>query len=78
MESNWISLYYFSPSTVKKRRRALQLKGSRGIMRDMDEAGLAEAEQLVLNELSKDPAQRAGSRTIQAKIAYNSSLHLPR
>ncbi|KAJ3762218.1 hypothetical protein EV360DRAFT_36154 [Lentinula raphanica] len=67
-----------SASTVKNRRKELNLKGSRGVMKNMDAAGEAEAEQLILNEMSKDPAQRAGVGTIQAKVAYNTGTHLPR
>lgn len=47
-------------------------------MKTMDEEGKAEATQQILDEMSKDPAQRAGVRTIQAKVAYNSGVHLPR
>ncbi|KIK59296.1 hypothetical protein GYMLUDRAFT_60215 [Collybiopsis luxurians FD-317 M1] len=67
-----------SPSTVKNRRKELGLKGSRGVMKTLDAGGKAQAEQLVLNEMSKDPAQRAGVRTIQARVAYHSSTHLAR
>ncbi|THU96679.1 hypothetical protein K435DRAFT_858310 [Dendrothele bispora CBS 962.96] len=67
-----------SASTVKNRRATLGLKGSRGVMKTMDETGTAQATQMILNELSNDPSQRAGVRTIQAKVAYSSAVHLPR
>jgi hypothetical protein len=37
-----------------------------------------DAEQLVLMEMNKNPAQRHGVRTIQQKVAYHSETRLPR
>ena len=37
-----------------------------------------EAEQLVLDQMDKDPSRRQGVRTIQAKVAFESSHHLGR
>ncbi|KIK51884.1 hypothetical protein GYMLUDRAFT_78053 [Collybiopsis luxurians FD-317 M1] len=67
-----------SASTVKNGRRKLELTGSRGVMKNMDVEGKEEATQLILDEMSKDPAQCLGVRTIQAKVAYNSGVHLAR
>jgi len=36
-----------------------------------------EAEQLVLDQMDKDPLRRQGVRTIQAKIAFDAEQHLP-
>ena len=37
-----------------------------------------EAEQLVLDQMDKDPLRRQGVQTIQAKIAFDAEQHLPR
>ncbi|KAF8639055.1 hypothetical protein AX17_001751 [Amanita inopinata Kibby_2008] len=39
---------------------------------------MAEAEQLVLDQMDKDPSRRQGIRTIQAKIAFETEKHLTR
>ncbi|KIK90469.1 hypothetical protein PAXRUDRAFT_151886, partial [Paxillus rubicundulus Ve08.2h10] len=39
---------------------------------------MKDAEQLVLGQMNKDPAQRHGVNTIQQKVAYHSEAHLPR
>ncbi|KAJ7580940.1 hypothetical protein C8J56DRAFT_1057911 [Mycena floridula] len=38
----------------------------------------AVATQLVVNEMGKDKAKRAGVRTVQAKVAFYASTHIPR
>ena len=61
---------------VKRRRKELGLSGSRSrYVKNMDR-GIST--QLVLDELSKDPAKRMGVRTNQAKVAFNTGTHLPR
>ena len=37
-----------------------------------------EVEQLVLDQMDKDPSRRQGVRTIQAKIAFDVEQHLTR
>lgn len=63
------------PSTVKRRRKALGLTGSRSTIKTIDRA---EAEQLVITQMDADVARRAGVRTIQQRIAYEDGVHLPR
>jgi hypothetical protein len=60
---------------VKRRRKELDLKGSGSTMRTIDPAT---AEQLVIDQMDKDPAKRSGVRTIQQKIAFENAIHLTR
>lgn len=53
----------------------LGLVGSGTMIKEMS---VKDAEQLVLTEMNKDPAQRHGVRTIQQKVAYHSETHLTR
>jgi hypothetical protein len=64
-----------SDTTVKRRRKALGLRGSGATTKAMD---LRTSEQLVLHQMSNDPAQRQGVRTIQAKVAFETGQHLTR
>jgi hypothetical protein len=68
-------LVSLSATTVKRCRRELQLKGSRATMKEMP---YNRAEQLVVEQLNNDPSKHAGPQTIQARIAYEQSVHLPR
>lgn len=61
--------------TVKRRRNELGLTGSRTNTKNMPRQ---EAEQLVLDQMDKDPSRRQGIRTIQAKIAFEKEQHLTR
>ncbi|KAJ7586525.1 hypothetical protein C8J56DRAFT_1051886 [Mycena floridula] len=61
---------------VKRRRKFLGLSGSRSTA--VKEMNTSAATQLVLDEMGKDQARRSGVRTIQAKVAFNHSTHLPR
>lgn len=63
------------PSTVKRRRKALGLLGSRSTMKTIDPA---DAEQLVFAQMDADISKRAGVRTIQRRIASEEKVHLPR
>jgi hypothetical protein len=38
----------------------------------------ADAEQLILAQMDKDPAKNHGVRTIQGKVAYHDGVHLTR
>ncbi|KAJ7586451.1 hypothetical protein C8J56DRAFT_828296 [Mycena floridula] len=58
---------------VKRRRKFLGLSGSRSTAMNT-----SAATQMVLDEMGKDQAGRSGVRTIQAKVAFNHSTHLPR
>ncbi|KAM6499101.1 hypothetical protein JOM56_004609 [Amanita muscaria] len=62
-----------SASTVKRRRKDLELRGSAATTKTIDPA---EAEQLVLKALDKDPAKCSGMRTIHQKIAFDDNIHL--
>jgi hypothetical protein len=64
-----------SDTTVKRRRKQMGLRGSSVTTREMHPQV---SEQLILDQLSKDPAQRQGVRTIQAKIAFETGQHLTR
>jgi len=39
---------------------------------------VAEMEDLVLQEMEKDPVKRYGVCTVQKKIAFNEQVHVPR
>ncbi|KAJ7075958.1 hypothetical protein B0H15DRAFT_805904 [Mycena belliarum] len=64
-----------SASTVKRRRKALKLTGGAATAKTIEKAT---ARQLVLSVMDKDPAKRAGVRTVRAKIAFDDSVILPR
>jgi hypothetical protein len=64
-----------SASTVKRRRKEMMLKGSGATMKTID---IGNAEQLIVNKMDKDPAKRAGVRTIMHKIAFEDGIHLTR
>ncbi|KAI0309245.1 hypothetical protein OF83DRAFT_1166884 [Amylostereum chailletii] len=64
-----------SASTVKRRRKELGLHASVVTSKTMPSDV---AEQLVLKQMERDPAMRQGVRTMQAKVAYESGVHLPR
>ncbi|THG92517.1 hypothetical protein EW026_g8404 [Hermanssonia centrifuga] len=64
-----------SDTTVKRRRRELGLVGSKVNAREIP---LQQAEQLVLQQLDQDPAKHHGVCTIQAKVAFNSGVHIAR
>jgi hypothetical protein len=64
-----------SDRSVKRRRGQLGLTGSRTTTKIMPRQ---EAEQLVLDQMDKDPSRRQGVRTIQAKVAFDSYHHLTR
>ncbi|KAJ7021740.1 hypothetical protein C8F04DRAFT_972311 [Mycena alexandri] len=64
-----------SASTVKRRRKALGLSGGGATVKKMAKA---DAVQLVLNKVDKDPAKRAGVRTIRATVAFEDGVILTR
>ena len=64
-----------SEASVKRRRDKLGLYGSRKTSKLMTRQ---EADQLVVDQLDKDPAQRQGLRTTWHKIATSTGVHLPR
>lgn len=64
-----------SAGTVKRRRQALQLKGSGATRKEMPPE---QAKQLVLDQMVEDPVKRHGVRTIQQKLAFAHGVHLPR
>ena len=64
-----------SASTVKTRRKEMNLIGSGATMKIIDPGN---AEQLVVNKMDKDPAKCAGMRTIMHKIAFEDGIHLTR
>jgi hypothetical protein len=66
---------FFLATWFKRRRKELNLKGSGAMQKEMP---LAEAEQLVLDQMAEDPAKHHGVRTIQHKMAFTNSVHLPR
>jgi hypothetical protein len=72
---NVLKLIQNSPASVKCRYHELNLKGSGTTTKALS---AIDAEQLVINEMSKDPAQHHGVKTIQYKVAYNSGTHLTR
>lgn len=64
-----------SDTTVKRRRAALGLYGSQKTLKTMP---MEEAEQLVVEQMDKDPAKRHGPRTTKHKIINSTGIHLPR
>jgi hypothetical protein len=72
---NELRLCQCSDTSVKRRRRDLGLKGSGSTAKSMP---TIEAEQHVLDEMSKDPALNHGVQTIQNGIAFHKGIHLPR
>jgi hypothetical protein len=62
-------------STVKRRRRELGLTGSGLTTKRLPDK---QKEQLVLDQMDKDPARRQGVITTQQKIAYTTGQHLTR
>lgn len=62
-----------SASTVKRRRKELGLYGSRTTAKTMP---LEEAEQLILDELGRDPSKHSGVKKIQHKVAFNTGKHI--
>ncbi|KAJ6607858.1 hypothetical protein B0H10DRAFT_2178373 [Mycena sp. CBHHK59/15] len=64
-----------SVSTIKRRRNKLGLTGGTATMKTLSEA---EAEQLIVSKMSKDPSKRSGVRTIWAKVAFEDNIILPR
>ncbi|KAJ6622518.1 hypothetical protein B0H10DRAFT_2162751 [Mycena sp. CBHHK59/15] len=64
-----------SDSTVKRRRKKLGLSGGAGTMKKMSKT---DAEQLIVDKMDKDPAKRAGVRTIRAQVALEDGVILPR
>jgi len=64
-----------SDTTVKRRRSALGLFGSHKTLKMMP---VEEAEQLVVDQMDKDPAKRHGPRTTKHKIINTTGFHLPR
>ena len=64
-----------SERTVKRRRAELGLAGSRTTTKNLPRQ---KAEQLVLDQMDKDPSQQQGTRMIQAKIAFKAETHLTR
>jgi hypothetical protein len=68
-------LTYNSASSVKRRRRKLGLMGSGATAKSLP---LVDAEQLVLNQVAKDPASNRGVQTIMNRVAFDEGIHLPR
>ncbi|KAJ6632401.1 hypothetical protein B0H10DRAFT_2159630 [Mycena sp. CBHHK59/15] len=64
-----------SASTVKRRRKSLGLSAGAGTMKNLPKA---EAEQLIVNKMDKDPAKCSGVRTIWAKVVFEDGIILPR
>lgn len=62
-----------SATSVKWRHKALGFVGSGTTIKGMS---INDAEQLVLAQMNKDPAQRHGVKTIQQKVAFHSETHL--
>lgn len=64
-----------SASTVKRRRKELGIYGSRTTAKTMP---LEEAEQLILDELGRDPSKHSGVKNlkIQHKVAFNTGRHI--
>lgn len=65
--------YLHSDTTVKRRRKELGLMGSRPTTRLLPRSV---KEQLVVNEMSKDPAKRHGVSNIKQRIAFYEGTHL--
>ncbi|KAF8445060.1 hypothetical protein L210DRAFT_3611184 [Boletus edulis BED1] len=66
---------HMSATSVKRRRKVLGFVGSRTNVKGIP---VQDAEQLVLAQMNKDPAQRHGVFMIQQKVAYHSETHLTR
>lgn len=66
---------FFSDTTVKRRRAKLGLNGSGKTMKTISSEVCTQA---ILSQMDKDPARRQGVRTIQNRIAFDQSLHIPR
>jgi hypothetical protein len=64
-----------SDTTVKRRRKELGLTGSGPTTRSIP---YSVKEQLVVDQMNKDPAKRHGVRTIQQKVAFHEETHLTR
>ncbi|KAK7055718.1 hypothetical protein R3P38DRAFT_2848678 [Favolaschia claudopus] len=64
-----------SATTVKRRKKQLGLFAAKKTMQNIS---TADAEQLVIAEMDKDPAKRFGLSTIKAKVAYNTGTILAR
>lgn len=64
-----------SESSIKRRRNALQLLGSRSKLSTLTDK---DKEQVVLQQLDKDPARGRGLGTIRNHIAHDQGIHLPR
>ncbi|PPQ79723.1 hypothetical protein CVT26_016028 [Gymnopilus dilepis] len=64
-----------SKETVKRRRKELGLLGSRSKRSTLSDK---EMEQIVLQQLDKDPAKGQGIATIKSGIAYDQGIHLKR
>ncbi|KAF7986909.1 hypothetical protein HWV62_12687 [Athelia sp. TMB] len=62
-----------SESSVKRRRKELGLLGSGPTTRALPHAV---KEQMVVDQLNRDPAKRHGVRTIMQKVAFNEHTHL--
>lgn len=65
----------YSASTVKRRRREMNFRGSGSTMKTIDPY---KAEQLVVKAMDKDPAKRSGVQTIHNRVAFDSGVHLSR
>ena len=64
-----------SPRTIKKHRQQLGLTSSRATMKKLDPTA---AEQLVLDQMDRDPARHQGPRNIRHNIAMKTGIHLTR
>ncbi|KAF7971586.1 hypothetical protein HWV62_20752 [Athelia sp. TMB] len=64
---------HMSESSVKRRRKELGLLGSGPTTRALPHAV---KEQMVVDQLNRDPAKRHGVRTIMQKVAFNEHTHL--
>ena len=64
-----------SASSVKRRRRELDLQGSGSASKSMP---VDQARQLVINAMDVDHARRTGVKGIQHKIAFDTATHLTR
>ena len=66
---------YLSASSVKRRRKDLNLQGSGSTAKLMP---VDQARQLVINVMDIDRARRTGVKGIQHKIAFDTATHLTR
>jgi hypothetical protein len=64
-----------SEATVARRRKALNLQGSRTATRDTP---TSTKRQLVLDQMAKDPTSRKGPRLIREAIMFDSGIPLTR